>query len=352
LNKKLFFIFLFFIFLLFGCANTRLTLKIDNTNSELVSAEGTAPIINGDITGAKKTSLHESLKNALSLVVGVYVSQESLVSKSVLIEDNITSQTEGYIEKYNIIKEWREGDFYKTQIKAVVRKEDLSAKIKALELEPKKLGNPVVKFNIEELIDGKISNNNYSANELKKQFIEDGFIVSDSDISDILITGNVSSDLNPDNELGGMVSYRSTLAIKAIKTNSKDVISTSENTVSGIDVTKQAAAKTSIIKNVQKVSKKLSQSTLTYLKEHSTIQLNISNIYDLNTLNSLVMAMRSLIDVRDCKVRNFANNIASIDIDLKRGNPLDLAKKIEQLTSIKVKINKVEAYYMEGEILK
>ena len=191
---------------LFGCASARPVIKATAPNTEVVTAEGMAPIINGDITGAKKTSLHEAMKNALGLVIGVYVSQEALaVSKAMLIEDNITSQTEGYIERYDVIKEWKDGDFYKTQIKALVRKEDLSAKIKSLDLEPKMLGNPVVVFKIDEYIDGVESKTSYVADELKKKFVDKGFVVVEAGEPDILITGRADAVFNTDQGLGGMI---------------------------------------------------------------------------------------------------------------------------------------------------
>lgn len=172
IKKNISFIFFtILLFTLFGCSSTssKISIKVDNPNkSELVKTEGSAPIIDNNLLDAKKTAIHDALKNALNLVVGVYVSQESLVSKSILIEDNITSQTEGYIEKYQILKEWQENNFYKVKIEALVKKEDISSKIKALDLEPKKLGNPIIKFQIEEQIDNEISNNNYAVNELKK----------------------------------------------------------------------------------------------------------------------------------------------------------------------------------------
>jgi len=84
--------------LLFGTAGAGAKIKATTPNTELVEAEGMGPIINGDIASAKQTSLSDALKNSLGLVIGVYVSQEALTSKAALIEDNITSQSEGYIE--------------------------------------------------------------------------------------------------------------------------------------------------------------------------------------------------------------------------------------------------------------
>ncbi|MBN1384449.1 MAG: hypothetical protein JW983_06200 [Elusimicrobia bacterium] len=331
-----------------GCASTQK--KAGKSNTEIVEAEGVAPIINNDITGAKKTSLSEAMKNALGLVIGVYVSQEALVSKAMLIEDNITSQTEGYIEKYEILKEWREGEFYKTRIRACVRKEDLSEKLKALELEPKKLGNPIVAFSIKEFIDGNPADTNYAASELKKKFVEAGFVVAETEKSDIRIEGKSDASFNTDQGLGGMISYRATVSVKAIKPGSNDVITTADQTTGGVDVTKPAAAKTAIMNSAQRISEDLPSTVLKFLKERSVVRLSVSNIENMNKLNEFTRSVRALIEVRDCWVRNYSDNVASLDLDLKRGTASDIAKRLEQNKNFNIEIKNLGAYDIEAEL--
>jgi hypothetical protein len=289
------------------------------------------------------------MKSALGLVVGVYVSQEALVSKAMLIEDNITSQTEGYIERYDVLKEWREGDFYKTKIKAVVRKEDLSAKIKALDLEPKMLGNPLVMFKIDEYIDGAASNTTYAADELKKKFVEKGFVVAESGTPDILVSGRADSMFNTDQGLGGMISYRASIAVKAVKAGSDDIITTVKETIGGIDVAKAAAASTALSRAGQKVGGEMPQTVLTYLKDRSTVMLIITNVTSINQLNDTVRSVRALLEVRDCRVRDYSENLAKVDIDMKKGTASDIAKRLEGLQN-PLKVTKTSAYEIEAEM--
>jgi hypothetical protein len=318
--------------------------------SEVVTAIGMGPIIDGDTEGAKKTSLHDALKNALGLVIGVYVSQEALVSKSMLIEDNITSQTEGYIERYDVIKEWEEGDFYKTQVKALVRKEDLSAKIKSMELEPKRLGNPVVTFAIDDLVDGNLSETHYAEDSLKKDFVEQGFTVSESGAADILISGRAEASFNTDQGLGGLISYRSALSVKAVKSGSEDVITSVNQAIGGVDTTKDAAAKAAIIAGARKIGKDLPATVLKYLKERSTVMLTLGGVANYNKLNDFLLSLRAQIEVRDCRVRDYSGATALIDVDVRRGTTADIAKRLEQLTSFSVKVNKVQAYTIEAQL--
>jgi hypothetical protein len=326
-------------------------IKATSPNSEVVVAEGMAPIINNDISSAKNVALKDALKNALGLVVGIYISQESLVSKAILIEDNITSNSEGYIEKYTILKEWKDNDFYKTQVKALVRKEDLSDKIKKMELEPQKLGNPIIKFEIKETIDGQLSNTKYSENELKKKFVENGFVVSDSlEGCDILVTGTVDTNFNSD--FSGLMSYRASMDLKILKADSKDIITTANKMLASMDITKNASAKKSIIEVSNNISKDLPTAVLKFLKEKSSIQLTISKIPDLNKLNSVINSIRTLTEVRDSWTRNYLDGNAVIDLSIKNNSSSkEIAKRLEQINSAKIKINKINAYSIDAELL-
>jgi hypothetical protein len=318
--------------------------------SEVVISDGMSPIVNNDETGAYNAAVHDALKNALGLVVGVYVSQEALVSKAMLIEDNITSQTEGYVERYDVQKRWRDGDFSKVTIKALVRKEDLAKKIESLDLEQKKLGNPVVAVNIDEIVDGQPSPDRYAGDELKKSFIQEGFVVADSSYCDIEVTGRASSSFNTDEGLSGLVSYRGTVALTVRMNASHDVITTQQETVGGVDATRSAAAKAAVVAGAKKIGGTLPKTVLTFLKDHSTVRLSVENVPNINTLNSLNRSIRALIEVRDCRVRNYENGTAVVDVAMKKGCAPDLAKRLEQLTSFKLIVDKTSAYGVETKL--
>jgi len=331
-----------------ACSSSRYRIKATAPDTEVVEAEGTAPIINGDITGAKKTSLHDAMKSALGLVIGVYVSQESLVSKAMLIEDNITSQTEGYIEKYDVLDEHRDGDFYKTRIRALVRKEDLSAKLKTLDLEPKKLGNPLVKFSVNETIDGSTSTTKYAEGGLKNAFIEQGFSVSDSESSDIIVEGSAETNFNTAAGLGGLFSYRASCSLTAKKSDSKDIAANVAETAGGVDVTKDAASRASLVNAAKRAGQNLSQQVLKYLRERSTVQLTISGVKNINKLNDFTMSLRAMLEIRDCWVRSYSGDTAVVDLELKKGTASDVARHLEQDTNFSLKINKVGAYSIDA----
>jgi hypothetical protein len=121
--------------LLASCTASRTQLKVGKTDAgEVVEAEGMVPYNAGDMIATKRASLVDAQKNAVEKAVGVFVSGKTFVEKAVAIENNILAQTDGYIKKYDVMKEWKDGDFYHTKIRALVALKDLEKDLKEMSL--------------------------------------------------------------------------------------------------------------------------------------------------------------------------------------------------------------------------
>ncbi|MBI4801164.1 MAG: flagellar assembly protein T N-terminal domain-containing protein [Elusimicrobia bacterium] len=340
----------FFALLVGGCSGARRSALNSAYETEVVEAEGQAPIVNGDAQGAKKTALHEAMKSALGLVVGIYVSQEAMVSKAVLIDDTITSQTEGYIEKYETLKEEKTGDSYKIRIRAHVRKEDISAKLKNLESEPQKLGNPVIGFEIKEVVDGKTQETDYAELELKNTFTNAGFMTGEKEKADVLIKGLVKSDFNTKEGLGGFISYRAGLSVDAVKQGSGETLAALQETTGGIDLNESAAARAAIINAARRAGEELKERVLKGLREKSVVRLSLSKVDGMNQLSDFLKSLRNIPMVRDCWLRSLTGNTAAIDVGLRKGNASDLSQLLMKNARFPVKINRTSSYDLEAEL--
>jgi len=258
-----------------GCASSNVK-RSQGFKVEVVEAEGVAPL-SANLGQARQNAVNDAQKRAVESVVGVYVSAASLVSKAQLLEDNITSQTEGYIQDYKIIKERKDNDFYRVNIKAWVKSDDLSKKISEMDVNPKKYGNPLMSFWINEKVDSQAENENIAELGLMKSFVDAGFVVSDQKPqeyyasqsavlndnpdnlqklkADIVVIGDANSTFNTDQGLGGLVSYRANMSFKILMTATKEIITTKSDVASGIDINKPASAK----KALQNVERKNGQ---------------------------------------------------------------------------------------------
>jgi len=333
-----------------GCGGTRKSALNPAYETEVVEAEGMAPIVGGDVEGARKTSQGEAMKNALGLVVGVYVSQDALVSKSILIDESITSQSEGYIEKYETLREWRDGEFFKTRIRAHVRKEDLAAKLRNLETEPQKLGNPVIGFDIKEAADSKPQPTNYAELELKNRFSEAGFITGEKDKADILIKGEAQTSFNTREGLGGFVSYRAGISVSAVKQGSLETLASAQESAGGIDLNDAAAARASIINAAKKAAGPFKENILKALREKSIVRLNLANVATMNDLSDFTKLLRNIPAVRASWVRGYSGGTAVIDVGMHKGGAADLSQLLMKNSKRPVKINRTSSYDLDAEL--
>lgn len=332
-----------------GCSGHRRSALNPAYEIEIVEAEGMAPVVDGDTEGAKKTALGEAMKNALGLVVGVYVSQDALVAKSVLIDESITSQTQGYIEKYEVLKERLDGNFYKTRIRAHVRKEDLTAKLRSLESEPEKLGNPVLGFEITESADSRPVQGGYAETALKAAFVDAGFLTGDKDTADIVIKGAAETAFNTREGLGGFTSYRAGISLSAVKKGSGALAAVQES-AGGIDLNDEAAARASLINAAKKAAAPLKEGILKSLREKTIVHLNLANVKTMNDLSDFTKVLRNIPAVKASWVRGYTGGTAVLDVAMRKGGASDLSQLLMKNLKKPVQINRTSAYELDAEL--
>ncbi len=332
-----------------GCVGARKSALNPAYEVEKVEAEGSSPVVDG-ADAARKAALGDALRNALALVVGVYVSQESMVSQAVLIDETITSQTEGYIEKYETLREWRDGDFFKVRVLAHVRKEDLTLKLRDLEPEPVKLGNPVICFTVEESVDGAAQKNSAAAaTELKSVFAGAGFLTGEGENCDITIKGAADSAFNTREGLGGFVSYRTTLSLSAEKAGG-GALAAVQDAAGGIDLNDSAAARAAVINAVKKAGPDLKDRLLKALKEKSVVRLSLSGVKDMNHLSDYMKSLKNIPSIRGSWLRNFSGSAAHIDIGMRKGGAQELSTLLQKSQKFPLRIVRSGAYDIEGQL--
>lgn len=98
---------------------------------KIVQAQGTATIQKSFVDIARDRAISDAQRRVVEQTVGVMIKNETLVENYQVISDKILSQSQGYIQSYEMISEEREGDVYKVTIQAKVStgllKDDLEA---------------------------------------------------------------------------------------------------------------------------------------------------------------------------------------------------------------------------------
>lgn len=355
-----------------GCAGSRKMVKtFSGAPGEIVEAEGVAPIMNNDLINARKAALADAQKSAVELVVGVYVSAETMVQKAVTIKSDILARTEGYITRYDILKEGEEGKFYKVRIKALVKLEEINHDLDELGLlvTPEEAGNPRISIIIEEEIDGSPSESGDAEMALFQAFLNANYpmiestTLSETEVEsalsgdasfyraigeklkvEILIIGAVSAGLVTTEGLGGFISYRASTNLKAIRCGNGKVLVTASDVQSGVDITRNIAAAKALKQAARKSGEKIAHELAAKIQQQSVVVIEVGGISSITMLREFQNFLDKLSEVKSVQVRKYAEGKADIDVYMQEGTPQDIAEHLTKTPLWNVDVQSVSAY--------
>ena len=132
---------LVFFLLLIGFFITEFTLF---AKSEEVIAVGRAKIFGENYKMAEDQALSNAMRNAVEQSMGVLLDAKTVVENWRIIQDNIYTETTGYITSYEILRNSQDESkkTWQVTIKAFVSNDKLKGKLDALKLLHNKSGNP------------------------------------------------------------------------------------------------------------------------------------------------------------------------------------------------------------------
>ena len=98
------------------------------------SAEGVGVIVDDNTAMARDQAIQDALRLVVEQAAGTMVSSETLVQNYEVLRDRIYSQSQGYIQRYEVTDESIQGNLYKVTIQAAVAEGNLKNDIQALGL--------------------------------------------------------------------------------------------------------------------------------------------------------------------------------------------------------------------------
>lgn len=157
----------------------------------VVEATGEAQVRGGDQVTAKKAAVADALRRAIEQVVGFTVQsdfsaqqQETVKSNQTefysQVKDKLVQRSEGFIQKYDVLEERRDGDVLKVKIRAHVFESKIRAEVKQLADLIAAAGNPKLMLVIQEVYvgtDGKsrLASQSVVSSLLEKELLARGF---------------------------------------------------------------------------------------------------------------------------------------------------------------------------------
>ncbi|PIE52009.1 hypothetical protein CSA37_08595 [Candidatus Fermentibacteria bacterium] len=131
-------------------APDRVTISAPSPEDSEILAEGVAAISNSH-AAARDHAIDDALRNAVEQGVGTHITSETQVNNFQLIEDNIYSNSQGYVSSYRIIDQQVEGQIYRVVIKAKVKSGIIENDLAAMGILLSEQGRPKVMVLIREL---------------------------------------------------------------------------------------------------------------------------------------------------------------------------------------------------------
>lgn len=87
-----------------------------NPSAEAVIAKSYAPIMNGDMDGARKEARKQAMRDVIEAVAGVHVQSTTEVANFAVVKDEIILKSDGYITINRVIKEEPRGNIFYVEL--------------------------------------------------------------------------------------------------------------------------------------------------------------------------------------------------------------------------------------------
>lgn len=113
--------------------------------TKTVRVQGMGLIVGEDLSGGFEQAKKAAMRQAVEEAVGTLITAQTRVQNFTVIEDDILSQTEGYIRHFEVLEHGSvDSSTYQVTIEAVVILGDLHRRLDALELLIESAGNPYI----------------------------------------------------------------------------------------------------------------------------------------------------------------------------------------------------------------
>jgi hypothetical protein len=347
-----------------------------------VIALGMGSITGGDVAHAKDDAVEDALRNAVEQTLGTLIQSETLAQNFTVVEDNIFSKTQGYIQKYEILEQGkRDAMLYEVKVRALVKVTELKDDLEAIATLIRRKKMPRLMVLIDEKNVGETATAahyleadlNTAEAELMNQFMKKGFrfvdaatvrqnldrekesAILEGDVrqaaavgrrsgAEVVLVGKALAKAVEVEAFGTKIrSQQATVTVKAIRTDTGDLlaIGTEQGKFTHID------DMTGGTKAIQKACDALSEQLIakiidrwsTDVNTGGTLTLKVQNVDDYSELNRFKSSLKYYVrGITNVTQRDFSNGFATLELEMK-GTADDLANR---LTSAK----------MEGFIVK
>jgi hypothetical protein len=320
-----------------------------------IMVEGVGVVIQDDQSMARDRAIEDALRKAVEQAVGTLVESETRVRNYQILSDDIYSRSTGYVQSYQIVNELLSENILKITIKAFVSIGSLSEDLKAVGILLKRLDKPRVMVLIEEKNNAldKDTPLHQTEDTLIQMLSEKSFSFVDRQIvrqmsdekkaklaqsenikaatsfgiqqgAELLIIGKAvveKTKKSLSKMLGPMGSYRATVSLRAIKTETGSLLALANGSGVAVHINPLTGGNEAVKKAARQASEQLMNGLISRLNQEVggvlSVQLVITGLND-QLLVALKNDLKSRIrGVQDIHQRFFGAGVVNLDVDIK-----------------------------------
>ena len=352
-------LFRFSLILMFLLAVSASLLMAQETKT--VSAEGVAAIQGDARDIARDAAIEDAQKRAVEQAIGILIDSQTQVENYQLISDKILSQTKGYIKRYTVTGETIDSGLMRVRINAEVALDQLTDDLSGIGILLGRMHKPrtiamIAEQNVGQGVyawwtEGQGEDTDMGAveNALMEKFTEKGFEFIDPEVAlkdikitkayrvpnlslaqaktlagqadaEVVIIGKAVAKLY--GEIGGgMKSVQADLTARAVRTDTGQVIATTNAHAAAVHISELTAGTDALRKAANEASDDLIAKILAvYAKETGgtrSINITITGLNKTQFVKFKDVLKNQVRGITDLHERSFSGTIAKISVDSK-----------------------------------
>jgi len=329
--------------------------------SQTVTAEGVAVVQGNARDIARDAAIEDAQKRAVEQAIGILVNSQTMVENFQLISDKILTQTKGYLKRYNVASETLDGNLLRVRINAEVSLGKLTEDLSGIGILLGQMHNPRTIILIAEQnighewyawwwgYHGEQTDIGVVENTFIDVFTQKGFEFIDHDTAskeikvtaaykvqdltatqaktlggqvdaEVVIVGKALSKLYGEVG-GGLKSVQADISVKAIRTDTGQVIAAATTHGAAVHITPETAGIEALKKASTSAAEQLMEKIIAvYSKEvggTKSINITITGLNKTQFAKFKDVLRNQVRGIKDLHERSFSGNTAKISVDSK-----------------------------------
>ena len=333
-------------------------------------------VADGKSSKARDEAINDALRRAVEQGVGTFVVSELTVDQQRLVDEKIYTASQGYIQRYEIIKESPGKALYEVEISALVKMGKLGNDLEAMGLLLRKKANPrvmVIVYSQEqssEYWDVSLEGNRHVENQVESGLLEKGFQLVDAaqvnqrrELESMLAQGDPSranrlaKDFGAEILIDGEVRrsfvdrrtifgrptrfFSNEVRLKALETDTGRLLFSGFRAPPPSGAGALQPLETATDELLDEMVEGIMKQWRKDVFQASTYQLNISNI-SFGQLTKLKEEMKGIRGIQRVQLRNYQSGHALLEV-LYQGPLQELAEKVHKTGSAAMEITGLQA---------